>query len=111
MLVQRDQRALMEYVFRMIHAVEAVPMGKHASTGYVRQMIHAETVVQMKLVLTEYVNQVILVQTVVQMKSVLAEYAHLIPALIVKTMKYVSMESANRWEVMRTSDKLNLFKC
>jgi hypothetical protein len=48
--------------------------------------------------------------TTPQVKSVLKEHANLIPVLIVKRMKYVSMESADRPEVMRTPDKLNLFK-
>ena len=109
--VPPDQRVLMEYVFRIIHVAEAVPTGKRASTEYVRRMILAQAVAQMKLVLTEHVNQMILVQTVPLVKFVLTEPANLIPVLIVKMMKYVSMEIANRSEVMRTSDKLNLSKC
>ena len=55
-------------------------------------------------------TEMILVQTVVQMKAVLAEHAHLIPVLIVTTDEICVNGSANRSEVMRTSDKLESFK-
>src|SRR5688572_19788307 len=98
----------MEYVFRMIHVPAAVPMGKHASTEYVHQMIRAQTASKIKFVLTEYVCRMILVQTVFQIKVVSTEHVCLIPVMSVDRMKYVLMESADRPEMMRASDKLNL---